>query len=178
MKKRKSKEYREYRKIKKEKKKLFDRINICKYGMVVVLVIYIGILVFVGRDSRTPFETVEKAVLTAADLSGMEEADTVKIRKYYGLNEKDYEGVLLYTSGDAMGVEELFLIRVKDDAQMEEVLQSIDDRISTQLNNFEGYGAEQTKLLKQAITDQRGKYVLMVISQNAVKFQQAYIDAL
>ena len=102
----------------------------------------------------------------------------MKIRKYYGLNEKDYEGVLLYTSGDAMGVEELLLIRVKDDAQMEEVLQSIDDRISTQLNNFEGYGAEQTKLLKQAITDQRGKYVLMVISQNAVKFQQAYIDAL
>ena len=161
--------------MRKRKKKW---ITVCKYGMVAVLIIYIGILIFMGRDSKTPFGTVEKAVLKAADISGMEKADSAVIRKCYGLREKDYDGVMLYTSGDAMGVEELLLVRVKEDAQMDEVMESIDNRISGQLNNFEGYGAEQTRLLKQAVTDKRGKYVLMVISENAEKFRKAYADAL
>lgn len=51
---------------------------------------------FYGRDSKTPFGTVEKAVLKAADISGMEKADSAVIRKCYGLREKDYDGVMLY----------------------------------------------------------------------------------
>ena len=51
--------------------------------MVAVLIIYIGILIFMGRDSKTPFGTVEKAVLKAADISGMEKADSAVIRKCY-----------------------------------------------------------------------------------------------
>lgn len=73
----------------------------------------------------------------------MEKADSAVIRKCYGLREKDYDGVMLYTSGDAMGVEELLLVRVKEDAQMDEVMESIDNRFPEQLNNFEGYGASR-----------------------------------
>lgn len=155
-----------------------DIINICKYAMVIVFAVYIGLLLNMNTDSQTAYDVVEKAVFEACDLEGMEKADSMKIRKYYGFYDKDYDGVTLYMSKDAMGAEEVLLVHTNDPEQVTEVTAAIEERISRQKNNFDGYGAEQMKLLNQAIVDQKGRYILMAVSPDAEKIREAFRKAL
>ena len=156
----------------------WDIINICKYGMVLVFAVYIGLLLVMNADSQTVYEVVENAVFGSCDLEGLEKADSLKIRKYYGFYDKEYDGVTLYTSKDAMGAEEVILVHTNDPEQMTGVAASIEDRISRQKNNFDGYGAEQMKLLNQAVVDQKGRYILMAVSPDAEKIRKAFRKAL
>lgn len=155
-----------------------DIINICKYAMVIVFAVYIGLLLNMNTDSQTAYDVVEKAVFEACDLERMEKADSMKIRKYYGFYDKDYDGVTLYMSKDAMGAEEVLLVHTNDPEQVTEVTAAIEERISRQKNNFDGYGAEQMKLLNQAIVDQKGRYILMAVSPDAEKIREAFRKAL
>mgnify|MGYP000509047485 CR=1 FL=1 len=50
-----------------------------------------------------------------------------------------------------MGVNELLLVKTKDENEAEAVEKAAEQRKKTQLDNFEGYGAEQVKLLDASI---------------------------
>ena len=54
-----------------------DIINICKYAMVIVFAVYIGLLLNMNTDSQTAYDVVEKAVFEACDLEGMEKAKEI-----------------------------------------------------------------------------------------------------
>ena len=62
-----------------------------------------------------------------------------------------------------MGVNELLLVKTKDENEAEAVEKAAEQRKKTQLDNFEGYGAEQVKLLDASIIKTKGTYVLFVI---------------
>ena len=47
-----------------------------------------------------------------------------------------------------------------------------------QLDNFEGYGAEQVKLLDASIIKTKGTYVLFVISPKAETVEKAFTKSL
>ena len=53
-----------------------------------------------------------------------------------------------------------------------------EQRKKTQLDNFEGYGAEQVKLLDASIIKTKGTYVLFVISPKAETVEKAFTKSL
>ena len=55
---------------------------------------------------------------------------------------------------------------------------AVKERLDIQIDNFEGYGAGQVKLLKSAGWKIRGNYVLFVVSPNAQKFEKAFTKSL
>lgn len=150
------------------KNRKIDLIDISKYAMVLVIFVYVVILI-IGQGGDAPMEKVQKNVLKAVKTKGMREAGTQDFKRYYGLNANDYEDVALYLPNDVMGAEELLLVRVKDDSQIEAVSQAAQKRLDTQTESFEGYGAEQTKLLKSAILESRGSYVFLAVGKDADK---------
>lgn len=148
------------------KKIKLDIINILKYGMLLVIIAYVVILL-AARGGDAPAETVKNNVLAVTDTDGMKEADVQDFKRYYGLNANDYEEVLLYLPKDVMGVDELLIVRVKGEGQTEAVKEAAEERLDTQTESFEGYGAEQTKLLKSAVLEERGSYVFMAVGEDA-----------
>ncbi len=159
------------------KKNGMDIINILKYGMVLVIFVYVVILL-VGQGGDAPMETVQENILSVVKKEGMQEAGTQEFKRYYGLNANDCEGVLLYLPNDVMGVDELLLVRVRSESQAEAVKDAAQKRLDTQIESFEGYGAEQTKLLKAAILEDRGNYIFMVVGKNADKAYTAFKKSL
>lgn len=159
------------------KKDRIDIINILKYGMVLVIFIYVVILV-IGRGGDAPMEQVQENVFKAVKTKGMKKAGTQEFKRYYGLNANDYEDVLLYLPNDVMGAEELLLVRVKNESQTESVRSAAQKRLDTQTESFEGYGAEQTKLLKSAVLETRGSYVFMAVGKDADKAYTAFKKSL
>lgn len=147
-------------------------------------VLVAALLVFVIIDmlndpvSSAEIETVTENVVKAAELQGMEQAEARMVKRFYGLNPKDYEGAVLYAPVDNMDAHELFLVKLNDVSQMRSVREAIEERLETQLKSFEGYGAEQTALLKKHVLVEKGNYVLYMVGEHAGDAQNAFIESL
>ena len=118
------------------------------------------------------------AVTQAADLTPMQEADGQMVKRLYGLDPNDYEGVLLYYPTTNMGAEELLVIKLRDTTQQEAVTAAIDARMASQMSNFDGYGVGQYEMLEKRITEVRGNYILLVVASDPTPVQQAFLKAL
>lgn len=150
-------------------------------GMIVsVLVVLVFVLSLVKQDtqSNAPFEDVSNAVLESLDMSEMQIADNQRIKRLYGLNPSDYEGITVYYPTTNMGAEEVMLIKLSDISQQDTVVQAAQARLDTQLNTFEGYGVEQVALLEKAVIEVQGNYILFVVNDNVSQARQAFLDAL
>ena len=85
------------------------------------------------------------------------------IRRLYGLDSSQYEGIILYYPTSNMGAEELLLVKTKQTEQMPQVEQAIRARNAQQLSNFDGYGVDQTAMLENCLIEVRGNYALYVV---------------
>lgn len=151
-----------------------DMINILKYLMVAALIAYVVFLVMREGDNTVTVDVIEKNITKAVKMDGMKKGTTQDLKKYYGLNANDYDGMMLYIPDDVMSVNEVLIIKVKDESQTESVEKAVESRVDTQEKNFEGYGVEQTKLIHSAITDTKGYYVLLAVSKDADQIDTAF----
>ena len=141
--------------------------KIIKGILAIILIVYIIFLFVGGGFSDANFDDVKNSVLNSTDLSNMQEAEPRMIKRLYGLSAADYEGMALYYPTTNMGADEIFLAKLSDDAQHDEVIAAINARLDKQKKSFDGYGVEQTKLLNESIIDDRGNYILFVVSASA-----------
>lgn len=152
--------------------------GLVKYILVGLLVCFVCVLLISGGDSSVSVDDVEQAILKDVSVEGLEKADEKTFKKIYGLNVNDYEGVMLYTSTSTMGVDEILVVKMKDNAQAGDLQASIEKRVETQLNNFDGYGVEQCQLLDDCIIKVKGNYVFFAVSPDATAIQKAFLNSL
>ena len=156
------------------KRRKIDLINILKYGMVLVFVVYIIFLVSRQGGNDVTVKTISENILKVAKTEGMTKGTTQDLKKYYGLNSNDFDGVMLYIPDDVMSVNEILVVKLKDRSQAEEVEKAVETRRKTQKNSFEGYGVQQTKLINSSVMVSRGYYVLFTISEDADAIYEAF----
>lgn len=155
-----------------------------RYMTIVKGVLILGLLIFIALDLRgektsdADLEDVRTAVLSAAGFTDMSQAENRMVKRFYGLNPKDYDGVILYAPEDNMDANELLLVKLADESQSQEVEAAILERLETQKNSFDGYGAEQTKLLNNYVLQIKGNYIFYMVGENAAKAEEAFVSSL
>ena len=127
---------------------------------------------------QADFSVLREQAEQAMDTTGMRQADAQLLRRLYGLNGGELAGWALWTSEDNMAVEELLLAECVSEAQAEQVREALEARRNTQIQNFEGYGPEQVRLLEDSIMEVRGVYVLFVVSEQAREVKDAFLGVL
>lgn len=131
------------------------------------------------KNSNASIETVAERVVSVLGSSDhMERSTNRMFKKFYGLTAGDYEGVVFYKPVSGMDAEELVIIKLKNNAQAEEAAAAIEQRLASQKTSFEGYGIEQTALLKDAVLDVRGNYILYVVHKDAASADHVFRDSL
>lgn len=153
-------------------------LEIAKWLMVILLVVWIAMHLGTGKISTAAFEDVSAAVSGSTDTSIMTSGDNQMIKRLYGLTPSDYEGTLLYCPTTNMGAEEILLIKLTDTSQQEAVKAAIDARLATQLSNFDGYGVSQTEMLNKAVIEIQGNYILFAVAADPEPIRQAFLGAL
>ncbi len=153
-------------------------IGVIKYILILFLLAFIVSLLSSGEISDADIKDVSKQVVKAYGAKGLSAADNRMVKRLYGINANDYEGVTLYVSDSNMKVEELLIVKLKDVSQSEAVEAAIEGRLDKQLESFEGYGVEQSKLLKDHVLDVKGNYVLYVVDKKAKKADKAFQKSL
>lgn len=148
---------------------------------IILMVMLLGFIVYdIDRDesSSVGIESVTKEVLEAAKMKDAVPAEERMVKRFYGLNPRDYEGAVLIAPKDNMDVHEMFLVKLKDVSQADEVKSAIEERLHTQTVSFEGYGAEQTALLKAHVLEVKGNYVFFMVGENATAAHKAFLESL
>ncbi|NBK97250.1 MAG: DUF4358 domain-containing protein [Erysipelotrichia bacterium] len=132
-----------------------------------------------------PFLRVEKDVdiqtlttLLKGYVSDQMSVQDIKIVKSsYEIMESDMESYLSYGPISYINVDEITLIRQSDDEKRAMLYEKAQAHIQKQIKSFEGYGVEQTKLLKKAKVEERGNYVICIVSKQAEKISLAFNKA-
>ena len=129
------------------------------------------------RLSGTAFQTMKDAVTRACDMTKMQTADNQMIKRLYGIDPGNYDGVTLSYPLTNMGAEELFLVKLKDVSQQDAVKEAVESRLVTQKNSFEGYGIDQYAMLERSIVEIRGNYALFISGEDPQKVLNAFNSA-
>ena len=100
-------------------------------------------------------------------LENMKEGDSKTLKRYFGLNSKDFEDFVLYTPSYTMDVEELLILKLKDNSQIDFVEDIIESRVDKQIETFGSYGPDQCALLEEYELKVKDKYVFYTVSENS-----------
>ena len=156
-------------------KKHFTHI---KKVFIILLAVFILFDLFGDRTSKADINAVADETAKAAGFDDMTRAENRMIKRFYGVNPKEYEGAVLYAPQDNMDVHELFIVKLKDVSQQETIERAIEERLDTQIKSFEGYGSEQVALLKKHVLEVKGNYVFYMVGENAQVARKAFLNSL
>jgi len=143
-----------------------------------------GILVFVillsagNAESAAAFDDVAAAVSAAVDDTNMQAADNQMIRRLYGLDPAQYDGVYCLYPTTNMGAEELFLIKLASLDQQQAVVDAVTARRDGQRTAFDGYGIEQCAMLDKSVIEVRGNYILFICAEDTAPVLDAFLGAI
>ena len=151
--------------------------RIAKWVLIVLLAVVLIRQTAGNRASGTPFEDMAAAIRQNVDLEPMSEGDNQMLKRLYGLDGADLDGVMLYYPASSMGAEELLLVKLEDPSQQEIVKGAMESRRGEQLSNFDGYGAEQTAMLENSVIEVKNNYALFVSAQDPAKVREAFLKA-
>ena len=156
-------------------KKHFTHI---KKIFIVLLAVFILFDLFGDRTSKADINAVADETAKAAGFDDVTRAENRMIKRFYGVNPKEYDGAVLYSPQDNMDVHELFIVKLKDVSQQETIERAIEERLDTQIKSFEGYGAEQVALLQKHVLEVKGNYVFYMVGENAQAARKAFLNSL
>lgn len=142
--------------------------------------VFLMVLKFTGnRVSHAPMQKVQKETLKYVDAAKMQEGTPQMIKRLYGLNPKDFEGICLMYPKTNMGAEEVLIVKIRDvNGQQDKVKEAVEKRLETQKKNFDGYGTYQYGMLKQSRIVVKGNYILFISGKNPGKVEEAFLKAL
>ena len=125
------------------------------YAVLLLILGYIALLMIYVSGSNRSFSEMESSMEKVIDTTGMKKLDGQMLKRNFGLNSTDYEGVMYYSSESSIDAEEVLMICVKKSSQ-----------------------PEQEKLLEEAQTSVRGNYIFYVVSSKASEYRAAFDQSL
>lgn len=152
--------------------------EVMKYVIFAVIIGYVVLLLMFTSGSSRSFDEVADSVRGALDTETLTEMNDQALKRNFGLNSADYDGVLYYAAESSMSAEEVLLIKVKSDDQVQEVTDALNERIETRLDAFEGYAPEEAKKLENANQSVRGEFIFFAVSSQAKDYRAAFDGSL
>lgn len=111
-------------------------------------------------------------------VSDMAEFDGTEVRKDFGINVKDYAGFLYYGHESVMNSEAVLVVRLSEPGQADGIISAVESGRSRSMELFKSYSPEQYELLSDGIVEQKGNYVIYVVSDKAGEIEEAISDVL
>lgn len=155
-----------------------EKMIFIKIGLILCLLVFISSMLITKSDSKKSVGDVEKSITEAVDLSNMEKGGDRDVRRAFGINVNDYDGVAYYKPVSTMDVEEILIVKLKSNDQADALESAVQSRVDSQLQSFQGYGAEQCQLLENAVIKVQGNFVLYAVSKDTSACKETFLSSL
>lgn len=124
------------------------------------------ILPFIFAPHDANMKDLKEVADQYSDKEIMERIDDSYIFSKYHLVNDYYEEVYGYGPISYMDVDEIIIFKQSDETLRKQVFESVESHIKNQISTFEGYGIKQTEKLKASFVEEKGSYVICVVSKN------------
>lgn len=121
---------------------------------------------------------IEDQLKSKTDITSMQRCNNRQLMQFMGLDYTNYNGYIYYKSKEALGVDEILIVKVKQRSDLTSVQESVESRIDSQISTFESYGPTQVSLLKNAIVYKKGKYLFYCVAKNPDKYEGVFRHAI
>lgn len=121
-----------------------------KTGLVILLVIYLTALYSSDNARNIPMDQIAQSMEKDQAIIALNKETRADLKRYYQTEERDIDGFFFYKASSPMAVEEICIMKAKDRAQAQILLENAQAHLSSQKNVFEGYGTDQMALLNNA----------------------------
>lgn len=146
-----------------------------KAAFVIALGVFLTFVHSEQTSKDVPLDNIDSQIKTTMADCQMNKCSDRDLAHFIGLNHNSFEGYIYYKSGEALGVDEVLILKSPDKKTLNEARDAIDKRIQTQKSTFEGYGPKQVAELKNALVIQKGNYLLYSVGEkNNEKIEEVY----
>ena len=97
-----------------------------------------------------------------------------QLDRYYGITEDQVEEFAGGINNTGVVMDEIVLIKAKDDAAASAVKTALENRLTSKLNENKNYNPEQAAIIEQCSVEQNGLYVSLIIAENASEITEKY----
>ena len=143
--------------------------RILKCALLVVLFAFLAIVYSRENAKDVSMDKIEAQLIKKTNIEKLQ---------FIGLDANNYEAVLYYKSKEALSVDEVLVIKVKNKSDVKAVKDAVEKRITSQIEAFDNYGPEQVKELKNAIVTSRGKYVFYGVAKDPDKYEELLLSVI
>lgn len=145
--------------------------------LVVVLIAFLCFVYCRANAKDISLDVIEGKILSVKGMDEMDKCDERDLMQFIGIDYSDINSFVYYQSSEAMGVDELLIIKLEHKSDAPQIDEAIENRISAQIKAFESYGPEQVKRLKNAVVSNKGRYVFYCTAKNPDSYEEVFKNA-
>ena len=145
---------------------------------VVLLVGFVGFLLFENGGSSKKGEEVFTPVIEAFEMGELKVRDDKTLKKEFSFGEEDVASVMYISSDSIMEVRELLLVEAKSKDDVQKITEAIQSRVESKKALFKNYAPEQSALLENYTLIKKGKFVFFIVSDSPEAAIKAFKKAL
>lgn len=149
-----------------------------KFNLAIVALFSAIVLTGCGVNNDKSLSQIKSDIQKSGKLEKMEKGSAKSLKRFFGLSSSDVDSFVLYTPQSTMDVDEMLIVKLKDQSQANTIEDVIDSRVNKQIESFSGYGPKQVALLQDYEVKAKGKYVFYCVSPNAASLKTAFEDSI
>lgn len=123
-------------------------------------------------------DSIISGIADTAGLDKMTAFDGAQVRRNFGININDYPEFVYYGHESVMNSETVFIVKLSAQNQGSGVMDAIKSSRDKSMELFKSYAPDQYSLLEGSIVEQKGNYVIYVVSDRALEIERRISDIL
>ena len=149
----------------------------------VICVVFLVVFIFLmsGKDSysnKTVDEVFEYLPQSAQFKEDFQKVSKNEIKEEFGIEFDGIDSYVYYASDSVMTVDELMIIKLKENAKADDIIEKIEKRVKDKQILFEGYAPEQSALLKNYSLSQKDGFIFYCVSENSTDAMIYFLESL
>ena len=147
--------------------------------------LFIYILIFIPflftscvKYQNIDLALIDEKITSSINTENFSKGSTKELRRFFNINSDDILDFIIYTPSYTMDVNEILILKVKEDSNIDAIKDSIDARVESQIQTFGSYGPEQCALLEDYILKSKGNYIFYCVSPDNEKIYEIFKESI
>ncbi|MBB6623629.1 DUF4358 domain-containing protein [Clostridium gasigenes] len=140
--------------------------------IIIIVVIFIGLYPIV-KVRQANMDDIRNSIEKSVSLDRMDMGNEKILKKLYYINIKDLEDFIYYAPKSNMDEDEILVLKVKDEKNIPIIKSQIQKRIDKKAESFKNYRPEKYEIIKNAVLEDEGQYLIFIISQDSYNIKEA-----
>lgn len=150
-----------------------------KIAFIVILAAFLFVIFSAANAKDVDLDKVSTSLKKNTDITTvMKKMDDRDLMQFMTLDVNDFSQVVYYRNTTALAVDELLIVKARDNDGLDKAAEAVDARIASQIKVYESYGPEQCALLKNAVQTKKGKYYFYCTAEKADVYEEVLLDAI